>query len=132
MKKSERRKIKLKAILVEKYNISDAKECIKTSFPNRKRYNFIRFLLHRNISTIHELLFKLRAMEKQMPMPVKVVVEGYMPFLRVASCYCQNCGEKITSDVHSYNNDILSIKHIKEYNQKHIRYCKRCGQKLWW
>lgn len=67
--------------------------------------------------------FTLQAIEKQMPMPLKVYVQPFLLkadgkavcFLSKKRC-CQKCGGRV----------------FKTLDGKKIKYCPHCGQKLWW
>lgn len=67
--------------------------------------------------------FTLQALEKQIPMPLKVCVkpccfpiEGKTFYFCTKRNYCQNCGDRIFTTA----------------NGRRPEYCPHCGQKLWW
>lgn len=82
-----------------------------------------RMLIKGWITGLRKNRFILQAIEKQMPMPLKVYVQPFLLkaegkavyFLSKKRC-CQNCGGRV----------------FKTLDGKKIKYCPHCGQKLWW
>ena len=77
MKASERKQNKFKAIKKRKKIIKLDKNIIRLSYPKRHENNTLaRYVFLETVEKLHRDLFALRAMEKQIKMPVKVVVVG--------------------------------------------------------
>ncbi len=136
MKASERKKNKFKAIKESLEMIRLHKNQIRFFYPLRnEKGTLARYNFEKTIEKLHRELFALRAVEKQIKMPVKVVVRhsqiakyhwedwenGGKPtafFDRYVSYYCPCCGDLLANE--------LVDKTIG------LNYCHRCGQKLWW
>lgn len=136
MKASERSKNKFKAIQDNLEMISFYKNQIRFFYPLRNQKGALaRWDLKRAIKKLHRALFVLRAMEKQIKMPVKVVVVEagmykhgtifglFIPavFVIKREYQCPRCGKVLRKDPMSY----------VEKRQK-PNYCHCCGQNLWW
>nr|DAK65137.1 MAG TPA: hypothetical protein [Caudoviricetes sp.] len=136
MKASERKRNKFKAIKKRKKTIKLDKNIIRLSYPKRHENDTLaRYVFLETVEKLHRDLFALRAMEKQIKMPVKVVVVGtkiykhkitlgfFMPavFRIDKESQCPVCGEVVREEL-SYCID----------QGKKLNYCPRCGQKLWW
>ena len=132
MKTSERKQNKFKAIKKRKKIIKLDKNIIRLSYPKRHENDTLaRYVFLETVEKLHRDLFALRAMEKQIKIPVKVTVirsevvkncdeDGKQEtiFSRFAAYYCQVCGEFLTTNLLG--------------GPVRNNYCPRCGQKLWW
>lgn len=140
MKKSERKKVKFNAILMEKSHIEVCGGELIERFLERNDGVLERYAVKRTIYKLHGLLFSLRAIEKQVELPVQVVVRStiykptkYVEVDDVCECiilkkyYCPRCRHKldILFDYTSDDEEFL-FKHMQP------KYCPYCGQKLWW
>lgn len=137
MKKNERRKVKLDELKATRHYAKVRLEYIKENFPRRHWLAAInRGRLRKEIKRLYATLFMLHAMEKQTPMPVKVVVDmkvyksnvalgTLLPaILRITkSCQCQRCSNVVYQEV------TIGYRMDKGVRPK---YCPTCGQKLWW
>ena len=122
MKKSERKRMKRIAIYKAKVEVKHAKIDVKEAFPTRHIDN--PDWLHAFVGRVHQALFTLRAMEKQMPMPVKT-------HKGCAKCVCSGNGRAYLYNYHNYycqNCNGLILHDMPDYP----KYCPHCGQKLWW
>lgn len=136
MKASERKKNKFKAIKERLEMIRLHKNQIRFFYPLRnEKGTLARYNFEKTIEKLHRDLFALRAMEKQIKMPVKVVVVGtkiykhkitlgyFMPavFCIDREYQCPMCGEVVREE----------LSYCIDKGQK-LNYCPHCGQKLWW
>lgn len=136
MKASERKKNKFKAIKESLEMIRLHKNQIRFFYPLRnEKGTLARYNFEKTIEKLHRDLFALRAMEKQIKMPVKVVVVGtkiykhkitlgyFMPavFCIDREYQCPMCGEVVREE----------LSYCIDKGQK-LNYCPHCGQKLWW
>lgn len=133
MKASELKKNKFKAIKESLEMIKLHKNQIRFSYPLRnEKGTLARYNFEKTVEKLHRELFSLRAMEKQIKMPVKLVVrrsrvakynweddgKPTVFFNRYISYYCSCCGEFLIDEPYD--------------DSMNINYCPRCGQKLWW
>lgn len=133
MKASERKKNKFKAIKELHKIIKLDKDKIRLFYPKRhERDTLVRYVFLETVEKLHRDLFALRAMEKQIKMPVKLVVhrsrvakynweddgKPTVFFNRYISYFCSCCGEFLIDEPYD---ELMNIN-----------YCPRCGQKLWW
>ncbi len=133
MKASERKKNKFKAIKEHYKMIKLDKDKIRLFYPKRhERDTLARYVFLETVEKLHRDLFALRAMEKQIKMPVKLVVrrsrvakynweddgKPTVFFNRYISYCCSRCGEFLIDEPYD--------------ESMNINYCPRCGQKLWW
>lgn len=136
MKASERKRNKFKAIKKRKKIIKLDKNIIRLSYPKRhEKDTLARYVFLETVEKLHRELFALRAMEKQIKMPVKVVVVGtkiykhkitlgyFMPavFHIDREYQCPMCEEVVREE----------LSYCIDKGQK-LNYCPYCGQKLWW
>ena len=136
MRASERSKNKFKAIKESRWTLRFYEKRIRFYYPLRNQERMlVRLGLKQTIEKFHRALFSLRAMEKQIKMPVKVVVveaEMYKHriilgcFMSAIFCInkeyqCPMCGEVVRKE----------LSYCIDKGQK-LNYCPHCGQKLWW
>lgn len=136
MKASERKKNKFKAIKELHKMIKLDKDKIRLFYPKRHENDTLaRYVFLETVEKLHRDLFALRAMEKQIKMPVKVVVVGtkiykhkitlgyFMPavFHIDRKYQCPMCEEVVREE----------LSCCIDKGQK-LNYCPHCGQKLWW
>ena len=138
MKKSERTKIKLKTIEILKSRLFHSRRILAKNLvaarSDSKLKDSYRTAAKGDLYEIHSDLFLLRAAEKQVPMPVKLEAKvstfceywydnGVKHLNLMYNAYCQNCGNKVD----------LGYKMLDGLERdKSVKYCPRCGQKLWW
>lgn len=107
MKKSEKTKIKLGTLRKLKSNLDFNKRLLKRNW--RYRYSSklfkegYRVAIKTDFASIYSDLFTLRAVEKQIPMPVRI-------------------NKRIET----------GSKFPDMFTGGHSKYCPCCGQKLWW
>lgn len=133
MKASERSRNKFKVIQYNLEMIRLYKNQIRFFYPLRNQKGALaRWDLKRTIQKLHCALFVLYAMEKQIKMPVKLVVrhsrvakynweddgKPTVFFNRYISYYCSCCGEFLIDEPYD--------------DSMNINYCPCCGQNLWW
>lgn len=133
MKKSERKKVKLLMLKYVSQNVNIAKNDLAADWPT-KGGTWSRNVIRNDIKLLHGALFIRRAVEKQMPMPVRIEAKvsafckywydnGIKHLNLMYNAYCQNCGNKVD----------LGYKMLDDLERdKNVKYCPRCGQKLWW
>lgn len=142
MKKSERKKVKLRIVLMIETILSANKGNLKLNWidaHNDNNFPAIRAAYREaakeNIRAIRSSLLALRAVEKQMPMPVKMQIafsnraryfykNGQRDLVVSYQAYCQSCNKLV-----DFGN---KPSEAYEFARKYKKYCPRCGQKLWW
>lgn len=130
MKKSEKTKIKIKTIEILKSDLFRQRRILAKNLAaarsNSKLKTGYRTAAKGDLYEIHSDLFTLRAVEKQMPMPMVVKViygihklsDGTVEQCVFKDKFCPCCGNRIIG--------FGTPKHRVE------KYCPYCGQKLWW
>lgn len=141
MKKNERTKMKLEKIDRIKRNLAFNKSVLKKNLTcarsDSKFKGVYRTAAKEGINAIHSDLFTLRAVEKQIPMPVKIQIpprepertryaykNGKKVLVIVYEAWCQNCNKLI-----DFGN---KPSEAYDFTIRYKGYCSRCGQKLWW
>lgn len=139
MKASERKKNKFKAIKESLEMIRLHKNKIRFSYSLRnEKGTLARYNFEKSIEKLHRGLFALRAMEKQIKMPVRITVTRcvvvkpgrYIPITR---CHCiiskKHCCPRCEKELRIFDaNDDCALLEIT----MQPKYCPYCGQKLWW
>lgn len=134
MKKSERKKVKLLILKLIYQNVKAAKEDLAVSWAS-KGVPGAEKAISDDIKVLHGMLFVKRAVEKQMPMPVKMQIafsnrtryfykNGQRDLVVSYQAYCQSCNKLV-----DFGN---KPSEAYEFVRKYKKYCPRCGQKLWW
>ena len=139
MKASERKQNKFKAIKKRKKIIKLDKNIIRLSYPKRHENDTLaRYVFLETVEKLHRDLFALRAMEKQIKMPVRITVTScvvvkprrYIPITR---CHCiivkKHCCPRCEKELRIFdaNDDCALLARTMQ-----PKYCPYCGQKLWW
>lgn len=139
MKASERKKNKFKAIKESLEMIRLHKNKIRFSYPLRnEKGTLARYNFEKTIEKLHRNLFSLRAMEKQIKMPVRITVTRCVVIKPcrhnpITKCHCiivkKQCCPKCEKELRIFDaNDEWAL--LARTMQS--KYCPYCGQKLWW
>lgn len=139
MKASERKKNKFKAIKESLEMIRLHKNQIRFFYPLRnEKGTLARYNFEKTIEKLHRDLFALRAMEKQIKMPVRITVTSckvskfrFSNLYTECECvifkkqYCPRCEKELI--IFDANDDCALLERTMQ-----PKYCPYCGQKLWW
>lgn len=139
MKASERKKNKFKAIQESLEMIRLHKNQIRFFYPLRnEKGTLARYNFEETVEKLHRGLFALRAMEKQIKMPVRITVTSCkVSKFRFSNLYtececvifkkhcCPRCEKELR--IFDANDDCALLERTMQ-----PKYCPYCGQKLWW
>lgn len=139
MKASERKKNKFKAIKELHKMIKLDKDKIRLFYPKRHENDTLaRYVFLETVEKLHRDLFALRAMEKQIKMPVRITVTSckvskfrFSNLYTECECvifkkqYCPRCEKELR--IFDANDDCALLERTMQ-----PKYCPYCGQKLWW